>query len=423
MKLLLASALFLFLATSALFSQVTIGMDESPVDGALLQLKEQATNNTNSTRGLGMPRVYLPDQANLFPMFYVDPTATNPVIDDLYNSTAKKNEQDGLHVGLLVYNTNQCLDHTGRSIGMHVWDGEKWEPLIKWGNNTVQGISGRVYRTATFGNMEWMVENLEETQYDTESPATGTQVPLHRFQSGDPQNFRGYYFPVDNTNTNYEQHNGDVTHDRRFYDDYREYGLGLMYSWAAATNDTYLNTVDALTIAPDGPATYSTIQGICPNGWRIPSERDWLDLEKAIAANPRAYSNTAETSIAWDPNIYEKRQSLGEFYRGNVGKNMKSPCLPAGYVETTPSGGLSNTQGFNVLLLGFLRPTGPTGSVYGISVYAGVNGSFWSSSRYNNSDSPNTAWIRTFGNGNPGIIRLGAELNDQTAVRCVKARN
>lgn len=101
---------------TAMHAQVTIGTLEKPIDGALLQLKnntETEGNNVNADKGLLLPRVHLTSISNLYPMFPIE-----------YN----KGTQDPLHTGLIVYNVNEDL-YNGDGAGMYYWDGEKWYGL------------------------------------------------------------------------------------------------------------------------------------------------------------------------------------------------------------------------------------------------------------------------------------------------------
>jgi hypothetical protein len=88
-------------------AQVTIGANEDPNKGALLDLKEN-TGSVSATKGLLLPRVNLTDLNELYPMF----TGT-------YNA-----EEKNKHIGLTVYNVE---DGMGRWIpaGIYVWDGTK----------------------------------------------------------------------------------------------------------------------------------------------------------------------------------------------------------------------------------------------------------------------------------------------------------
>lgn len=107
MKKLYIFLLFFSVISVALVAQVTIGSSLAPVDGALLDLKERASensDNSNSNRGLLLPRVKL-----------------NSATDILFNAG-----EEALHTGLTVYHMgsqNLCA-------GVYVWDSSKWNRVM-----------------------------------------------------------------------------------------------------------------------------------------------------------------------------------------------------------------------------------------------------------------------------------------------------
>ncbi len=118
--------LFMAFLALPLKSQVTIGSDEAPVAGALLQLKEKpdVTDSTlNAYRGLALPRVTLSDKYQLFPMFASDPTSSNPVANADY--LTNKSVHDKSHTGLIVYNLVED-DSKDLCKGLNLWDGTQW---------------------------------------------------------------------------------------------------------------------------------------------------------------------------------------------------------------------------------------------------------------------------------------------------------
>lgn len=423
MRLLLILLFAIFSAN--LFSQVTIGMGESPIEGALLQLKQTETTGVNSNKGLALPRVKLTSITDLYPMFALDPTNDTPSPNEMYNDATKKQEQDDLHIGLLVYNVNQCLNYDGDSKGLQVWNGEKWEKLNNQSGSTVRGISGRVYKTATFGNAEWMIENLEETEYDSESNGSGTLTIGRAGAIYDVVNpssveelLARYYFPYDG---NYLNSDGrapstpeDIAHDRVYYDKNKQYGIGLLYSWQAATAGD--NTDVVLSTQAPLVKQYSTVQGICPNGWRIPSESDWLELEKEISDNAPLYS-TNPTPTPWST-AYENGSVIDQSARGGHGSSMKSICNVPGYTGT-PTNGQSKPNGFNLMLIGYVGTNNKMDSF-------GSFTAMFSSSLYqlDASSQPDrfNFWGRAIGNDANGV-RRDKEGGDQLQpIRCVKAR-
>lgn len=116
-----------------ILAQVTVGVGEAPVNGALLQLKEKNESDgknagyVNSSRGLGMPRVALRERDQLFPMF--DGNTSYTTIDSF------KKEEDAKHQGLMVYNTSTepptGITWADLKPGLFIWDGEKWMPVNK----------------------------------------------------------------------------------------------------------------------------------------------------------------------------------------------------------------------------------------------------------------------------------------------------
>jgi hypothetical protein len=107
-------------------AQVTIGVGEPPMGGAILQMKTiegVKGAGPNSSKGMLLPRVGLKDIKMLYPMFELG-----------YD----KSVHDPLHVGLVVYNTNaDLLDSNG--VGMYFWNGQLWKPLTgDDGNGTIE---------------------------------------------------------------------------------------------------------------------------------------------------------------------------------------------------------------------------------------------------------------------------------------------
>ncbi len=110
--------MILFIAIAGylpIYSQVTIGSEEAPVSGALLDLKERADGT--SDKGLIFPRVALSHKNDLRPMF---------------TSGAPQN-QKSTHTGLVVFNI-----YSGAAIdvptflfqeGLYVWSGSEWKNI------------------------------------------------------------------------------------------------------------------------------------------------------------------------------------------------------------------------------------------------------------------------------------------------------
>ncbi|MBR4486962.1 MAG: fibrobacter succinogenes major paralogous domain-containing protein [Bacteroidales bacterium] len=98
---------------------------------------------------------------------------------------------------------------------------------------------GNVYETVQIGSQCWMRENLRTTHY-----ADGRPLML-----GDTaaSNHSAFNYPY-----------GDSTHTQLH---------GLLYNWAT--------TMDSNASSSSNP---SGVQGLCPNGWHIPSQEEWHQL-------------------------------------------------------------------------------------------------------------------------------------------------
>ncbi|SBV95013.1 hypothetical protein KL86DYS1_11282 [uncultured Dysgonomonas sp.] len=106
-------------------AQVTIGSENDPNPGALLDLKEEvSTNDVTALKGLLMPRVKLTDRDKLFPMFDAVSGANYTKNGDDYD----KDTQDAIHTGLSVYHIDKC---SFNGAGIYVWDGQQWQPLLE----------------------------------------------------------------------------------------------------------------------------------------------------------------------------------------------------------------------------------------------------------------------------------------------------
>lgn len=118
LSVLLISFLFILSGNLKIAAQVTIGNSESPIEGALLQVKETPEIDDakpNSTKGLAFPRVALTYKSDLRPMF----------------SSGATPDQKLTHTGLVVYNTSnqvQALDDNKFIFreGLYVWNGREW---------------------------------------------------------------------------------------------------------------------------------------------------------------------------------------------------------------------------------------------------------------------------------------------------------
>ena len=117
------------------YSQVTVGSSEPPSPGVLMQMKQVdgvVNKDRNAFGGLGLPRVFLSDRNNLFPMFLNNPDLATSGPTQAY--TLNKASLDSQLAGMIVYNTNSTAPF---SEGIYVWTGQVWT-----GMGGVSGVNG-----------------------------------------------------------------------------------------------------------------------------------------------------------------------------------------------------------------------------------------------------------------------------------------
>lgn len=98
---------------------------------------------------------------------------------------------------------------------------------------------GNIYNTIQLGNKCWMKENLRTTHY-----ADGTNI----YRGTDTSSTIAYYYCPNNDSSNVPIY-------------------GYLYNWKAVMHNSLSSNAN-----PSG------VQGICPNGWHVPSIAEWTQL-------------------------------------------------------------------------------------------------------------------------------------------------
>ncbi len=125
---------------------------------------------------------------------------------------------------------------------------------------------GNIYNTVKIGTQWWMAENLKYLP-SVVGPTTGLQtIP--------------YYYI-------YSYDGSDVT-TAKATANYTTYGV--LYNWPAAMNSTVSST--------DNP---SGVQGVCPTGWHLPGDAEWIQLTDYLGGKSVAGGKLKETGTShWD---------------------------------------------------------------------------------------------------------------------------
>jgi uncharacterized protein (TIGR02145 family) len=196
--------------------------------------------------------------------------------------------------------------------------------------NSVKDFEGNKYKTVIVGTQVWMAENLKATRLND-----GTEINLV------PENDAW----VKQTTPAYSWYFNDKKENQNKF--------GALYNWSAINSGK-----------------------LCPAGWRIPAESDWLDLAFSLNGMDRAGGKMKEI--------------------GSV--NWKSPNTDA-----------TNESGFSALPGGYR-------SIEGVYNYAGIAGYWWSSTK--GIDESIIIWYLRYKSGS--LYKTMSEKYCGFSVRCLK---
>lgn len=212
----------------------------------------------------------------------------------------------------------------------------------------VTDVDGNVYNTVRIGRQVWMKENLRTTKYSN-------GLPISLVENTEA------WASLSNTDKAYCFYNNDENNGVNY---------GLLYTWAAATNGEGYSALN-----PSG------IQGICPNGWHIPSSAEWIQLYEYLGGSDIAGGKMKELGL--DHWLY-------------------------------PNDGASNSSGFTALPSGYRMMTG---DFYGLGQFA----YFWCTTENCLPCGPASWWLYS---NVPDFYHGGSSyFNSGYSVRCIMDYN
>lgn len=226
-------------------------------------------------------------------------------------------------------------------------------PSLSYG--TVADYDGNNYATLEIGDQTWMAENLRVTHY-----ADGAAIPQITEESEwEQMDFSTEaYCWYDNLDENRDVYGG-------------------LYTWAAAVYASSL-----------GDSVPAQIQGVCPDGWHLPGDQEWKNLE---------------TFLGMTQEQADKPDWRGTDEGGQVKERGFSHW-------DVPNSGGDNSSGFTVLPAGFRSPKGGFYS-------QGQDAGFWT---MDEADLNGKAWYRTISYSKEKIYRHYNDKKIGLSVRCVK---
>lgn len=164
--------------------------------------------------------------------------------------------------GLTVNTTYYVRAYATNSAGTAYGEVISFTPGVSCpGTPTVTDYDGNTYNTVQIGTQCWMKENLKTTHY-----SNGDNIPLGNGLLGSTT--IGYYYYPNNETTN-----------KSFY--------GLLYNWTAV-----MNGADTTNLVPSG------VQGICPTGWHVPSDNEFVVLVDYLHDNSEYLCGTNQNYLA-----------------------------------------------------------------------------------------------------------------------------
>lgn len=217
----------------------------------------------------------------------------------------------------------------------------------------IYDCEGHIYGFIKIGNDYWMSENLRCATYDTQSEFYGSSM-IDYLKCEDKTIWTG-----------------DSKYFENITDDIKE-KLGYLYSWQSAMGYTEEQ-------AEKQAEEYSGVrQGICPNGWHLPSRAEWNAMENQIG-----YKNLGAKLMA------EKG-----WY-----KDIGSVCG-------------TDVYGFKSLPSGYGNENGYVSSI-------GTEADFWTTA----ASDRKYAYYRNMYYSNNGVMESNFSKPRYCSVRCVKNKN
>ncbi|NCD00387.1 MAG: hypothetical protein EOL95_11910, partial [Bacteroidia bacterium] len=218
--------------------------------------------------------------------------------------------------------------------------------------STVTDIDGNIYSTVKIGKQCWMQENLKVTHYPNGSPIAYVTDSTAWVKLKNNNTDGAYCYYDNNTNSEY----------------------GALYTYAAA-------------IASNWERDKSKGQGICPDGWHLPSDEEWKILKGTVDTKYGVGHNVWD-SIGWQG--YDAGNFLKSAYGWDNNKNG------------------NNQSGFSGIP-GGLRSS--NGGFFGI----GYLGNWWTSTKFNDGQ----GWRIRFGTGYK-MNRNHYGMSHGYSIRCIK---
>ncbi|HPQ29904.1 MAG TPA: FISUMP domain-containing protein [Desulfobacteraceae bacterium] len=210
---------------------------------------------------------------------------------------------------------------------------------------------GKVYKMVTIGEQTWMAENLAYLT-GVVGPATVSNTEPYYYVYG----YDGTDVSAAKATTNYQTY-------------------GVLYNWRAALT-------------------------ACPDGWHLPSDAEWKQLEIYLATNGYNYDGTIGSE-----DEFEARTKIGKSLATDSGWDSSDV---EGAVGNTDYPAYRNKSGFSALPGGYLSSSGRFREV-------GFYGAWWNSTEHSG-----YAWYRVLYFNSSAVDRYDNTKGNGFSVRCLR---
>ena len=140
----------------------------------------------------------------------------------------------------------------------------KAAPANSHSKGTVKDICGNSYNYVQIGSQTWLAENMRCDKFDSESELKGKTIPMINEES---------YLPGYIVASNSDKWSDGSKDDAVKLTERQMVYLGYLYTWAAAVGLEKENDVKGQV-----HAFTDKRQGVCPNGWHLPTVSEYQEL-------------------------------------------------------------------------------------------------------------------------------------------------
>ncbi len=276
-----------------------------------------------------------------------NPTTANNVVTGGSGTGSYTANITGLSPGQMYYVRAYAINSQGTAYSDQIG----FSTVSTEFHGSVTDADGNEYLSVLIGDQEWMASSLRTTKY-----SDGTDI-THVPENSDWGNFGSGAYVYYENNPDWEEH------------------YGALYNWYAVAD----------------------LAGLCPTGWRVPTDQDWTELQNYII------DNHDFGGVSWGRGIKSCRQ-----IDSPLGGECATTQHPRWASHSTHYG--TDNFGFGIL---------PTGSRAGDGQsFSGMG--FWSHMWTSTQSSTTHAWARTVYRETSGVGRGEHHKDHGFAVRCIR---